>query len=260
MDAVWDEHFGYLSTDAAVVVGEWGGIYQDKDRMWQDRFAAYLLAHKLSSFYWSLNPNSGDTGGLLGSDWSTPESAKLQLLSRLHATPLRPLLVGRPAFRCLPTPLAQHLRCADSDENECVLTAHRCNGFYECTDRSDEAGCDRSQLPCLTVSGDDAGRECKLPFNYNGFPYSTCTLVDAFESFSHVGEGRCAAGVLPAVMLQHASRDDCYQACAVRRSCRLFSVSATGQCSGFSRACADAPLSVTAGGWHTYAVMEGGGA
>jgi endoglucanase len=34
-------------------------------------------------FYWALNPNSGDTGGLLEDDWRTPVEAKLALLRRL---------------------------------------------------------------------------------------------------------------------------------------------------------------------------------
>ena len=45
-----------------VIVGEWGGFYTGKDRVWQDEFAKYLQRNKLSSFYWCLNPNSGDTG------------------------------------------------------------------------------------------------------------------------------------------------------------------------------------------------------
>ena len=34
-------------------------------------------------FYWCLNPNSGDTGGLLNDDFKTVNNAKLTLLKRL---------------------------------------------------------------------------------------------------------------------------------------------------------------------------------
>ena len=37
----------------------------------------YLDQNKISFAYWSFNPNSGDTGGLVGDDWSTPQRAKL---------------------------------------------------------------------------------------------------------------------------------------------------------------------------------------
>jgi hypothetical protein len=33
------------------------------------------------TFYWCINPDSGDTGGLLAGDWKTPEAAKLKLIN-----------------------------------------------------------------------------------------------------------------------------------------------------------------------------------
>jgi len=62
-----------------------------------------------------------------------------------------------------------------------VLTAHACNGFYECSDRSDEARYDGAQRPCLVVSGSEAGKPCVLPFSYNGFLYDACTAVDTLD-------------------------------------------------------------------------------
>jgi len=44
-------------------VGEWGGRYEGTDQQWGDAFAALLQAEGLGSFFWALNPNSGDTGG-----------------------------------------------------------------------------------------------------------------------------------------------------------------------------------------------------
>ena len=34
-------------------------------------------------FYWSLNPDSVDTGGILQEDWKTPVEDKINLLKRL---------------------------------------------------------------------------------------------------------------------------------------------------------------------------------
>jgi endoglucanase len=39
----------------------------------------------MSFAYWSFNPNSGDTGGLVQGDWLTPQSGKLALLADLLA-------------------------------------------------------------------------------------------------------------------------------------------------------------------------------
>ena len=52
----------------------WGGVYADRgpktrNKAWMDAFQKYLLSHTLSSFFWCLNPNGGDTGGLLMASW-----------------------------------------------------------------------------------------------------------------------------------------------------------------------------------------------
>ena len=85
MPDVWDEHFGFLfGGEHAVVPGEFGGVYTGEDKIWQDAFVDYLLANDARSFfYWCLNPNSGDTGGLLNSDWRTVNDQKHALLKRL---------------------------------------------------------------------------------------------------------------------------------------------------------------------------------
>ena len=82
----WQASFGYLKAQGyAVVVGEWGGnidwpggaaSIRDQDRYsyitdhtvdlkWQQAFVNYLLKVGIDdSIYWSVNPESGDTGGL----------------------------------------------------------------------------------------------------------------------------------------------------------------------------------------------------
>jgi endoglucanase len=96
LSRIWDAHFGFaekVHDRQAVVVGEWGGWYGDgptklRDRAWGDTFGGYLLESCLSdNFYWSLNPNSGDTGGILEDDWSTPVQPKLDLLKRIQPHP-----------------------------------------------------------------------------------------------------------------------------------------------------------------------------
>jgi endoglucanase len=91
MPTVWDQDFGNLVNKGyAVVPGEWGGKYGNgglsSDYTWQNALASYLDSKKIcSSFYWSWNPNSGDTGGILQDDWKTPWQNKLQLLTKYYA-------------------------------------------------------------------------------------------------------------------------------------------------------------------------------
>jgi hypothetical protein len=70
---------------------EWqcvSGHYVGLDRVWGDAFATFLVDNCLSDqFHWCLNPDSGDTGGLLKEDWVTPESAKLKLLEFVQPHP-----------------------------------------------------------------------------------------------------------------------------------------------------------------------------
>lgn len=40
-------------------------------------------------FYWCLNPNSGDTGGVLKDDWKSARDDKLLLLKRVQPDPSR---------------------------------------------------------------------------------------------------------------------------------------------------------------------------
>jgi len=82
---VWNKHWGYLPSRSGVPVllGEFGGrsVGNDKAGQWQRRLVAYLKETGTSYTYWSWNPNSGDTGGILQDDWKTANQSKLDVLS-----------------------------------------------------------------------------------------------------------------------------------------------------------------------------------
>lgn len=83
LNGLWDACWGYLSKNQAapVLVGEFGTTYQtDSDKKWLSALVQYIKGNGLSFTYWSWNPNSGDTGGLLKDDWTSVDSAKLQAL------------------------------------------------------------------------------------------------------------------------------------------------------------------------------------
>jgi endoglucanase len=85
MPDIWNQHWGYLSQEgiAPVIVGEFGGrsVGEDNEGIWQRVLVAYLRDHSLSYIYWTLNPNSGDTGGILKDDWQSIDPAKEALLA-----------------------------------------------------------------------------------------------------------------------------------------------------------------------------------
>ncbi len=89
----WDEHFGYLKDEGyCIIIGEFGG-YKDwpnnpvepqaadiwshlpggarYDWEWQNLFVQYMAERGITDyFYWSINPESGDTGGLYNHAYS----------------------------------------------------------------------------------------------------------------------------------------------------------------------------------------------
>uniref|UniRef100_A0A6B2L8B1 Glycoside hydrolase family 5 domain-containing protein n=1 Tax=Arcella intermedia TaxID=1963864 RepID=A0A6B2L8B1_9EUKA len=90
MPAIWDTHYGFVpkETGNAIVIGEWGGPVEGQNGVWMNAFVDYLISKNTTdTFYWCLNPDSGDTGGILGYDWKTPDPAKLALLKKLVPVP-----------------------------------------------------------------------------------------------------------------------------------------------------------------------------
>ncbi|AKJ28936.1 glycoside hydrolase family 5 protein [Caldimonas brevitalea] len=85
LPAVWEAHFGRFANQGyAMAIGETGGQYgtgQAKDKAFQDTLFAWLKRKGIRNlFYWSWNPNSGDTGGILKDDWVSLREDKLALL------------------------------------------------------------------------------------------------------------------------------------------------------------------------------------
>ncbi len=95
MPAIWERRFGqFVDQGYTVMLGEFGGRYGEgdpRDRAWQDALVHYLISKRVrSGFYWSWNPNSDDTGGLLQDDWHSLQAEKVALLRRLWFAEERP--------------------------------------------------------------------------------------------------------------------------------------------------------------------------
>jgi endoglucanase len=100
MATIWDKDFGYVkkSKIGAIMIGEWGGWMKssNKDDVWQNTLAEYISKNDIDFFYWCVNPNSGDTGGILNDDWITPVKPKLELLVKACPNPSTFLFEGKP--------------------------------------------------------------------------------------------------------------------------------------------------------------------
>lgn len=86
---IWDVWFGNWGQLNPLVIGEVGGLFIGDDRLWHSRFLTYsLMRNFTNAFYWCLNPDSRDTGGLFFYDWTTPNNEKIQFLQSLQQYPI----------------------------------------------------------------------------------------------------------------------------------------------------------------------------
>jgi endoglucanase len=93
LPAIWNKNWGYLVRQniAPVFVGEFGSkLATREDRQWLTELVRFLnsnagfgcdVEHQgMSWAWWSWNPDSGDTGGILNESWSTVDHNKLKAL------------------------------------------------------------------------------------------------------------------------------------------------------------------------------------
>jgi GH18 family chitinase/aryl-phospho-beta-D-glucosidase BglC (GH1 family)/predicted carbohydrate-binding protein with CBM5 and CBM33 domain len=94
---VWYAHWGYIfkNQTAPLLLGEFGSkLLTTSDQQWMDKLTDYIDGDLnldgvkdltgnqkgMSWTYWSLNPNSGDTGGILNDDWTTVNSLRMSYI------------------------------------------------------------------------------------------------------------------------------------------------------------------------------------
>lgn len=94
MPGIWDKYWGYIFKQniAPVWVGEFGTtLASTVDQKWLAALVSYLRptsTYGADSFhwtFWSWNPNSGDTGGILKDDWQTVDTVKDGYLASIKA-------------------------------------------------------------------------------------------------------------------------------------------------------------------------------
>ena len=79
----WYDNWLYIHDKgiSPLLIGEWGGFMDaGKNQAWMTYLRNLLILKKIHHTFWCLNPNSGDTGGLLSYDWATWDDAKYNLV------------------------------------------------------------------------------------------------------------------------------------------------------------------------------------
>ena len=85
LPAIWDQQWGYIEKQgiAPLLLGEFGSTLRDpRDKVWLTELMKYTGTGVtgIDFTYWSWNPNSGDTGGIVGDDWKTVNTEKQSIL------------------------------------------------------------------------------------------------------------------------------------------------------------------------------------
>ena len=109
LESRWETGWNYIATKgtAPILIGEFGGRQVDassKEGIWQRKLVDYIRQKDLSFTYWSWNPNSADTGGILQDDWQSVQAAKQELLQGLVvANGFGPSTTSNPIITQTPT-------------------------------------------------------------------------------------------------------------------------------------------------------------
>ncbi|MEI6894107.1 MAG: cellulase family glycosylhydrolase [Colwellia sp.] len=79
---VWKDNWMFIHEQeiSPLLLGEWGGFMDGGDNeKWMLALRELIIENGLHHTFWCLNPNSGDTGGLLLNDWITWDEEKYAL-------------------------------------------------------------------------------------------------------------------------------------------------------------------------------------
>lgn len=87
---VWDSQLGWLVPELkkAVIIGEWGATMKGKAGVVQDDMAKYLVDNCMyNNVWWAMNPDSGDTGGLMNWAWDRYDAKRLAVTTKMIPDP-----------------------------------------------------------------------------------------------------------------------------------------------------------------------------
>ena len=83
LDDYWYDTWAYIDDQgiAPLLIGEWGGhMDAGKNQKWMGLLRDYMIENHINHTFWCINPNSGDTGGLLDATFSKWDEEKYGLM------------------------------------------------------------------------------------------------------------------------------------------------------------------------------------
>jgi len=82
---VWRDNWYYIVENGVtpLLIGEWGGPLSGDTQIWMEAIAEFMDEMNIHQTFWCFNPNSGDTGGIVGNDWATIDQAKYNTIERV---------------------------------------------------------------------------------------------------------------------------------------------------------------------------------
>ena len=85
LDDYWYDTWAYINDQdiAPLLIGEWGG-HMDKgaNQKWMELLRDYMVKNHINHTFWCINPNSGDTGGLLDATYLNWDDNKYSLFEK----------------------------------------------------------------------------------------------------------------------------------------------------------------------------------
>lgn len=85
LNDAWYDNWFYIHEQeiAPLLIGEWGGHMDGgRNQFWMEELRDFMVEHKVHHTFWCINPNSGDTGGLLLHDFKTWDEEKYSLFEK----------------------------------------------------------------------------------------------------------------------------------------------------------------------------------
>ena len=85
LDDYWYDTWAYINEEeiAPLLIGEWGGHMDGtKNQTWMELLRDYMIKHHINHTFWCLNPNSGDTEGLLSYDFLSWDEVKYGMFEK----------------------------------------------------------------------------------------------------------------------------------------------------------------------------------
>ncbi len=78
----WRDNWMYIHDDniAPLLIGEWGGFMTQPNLKWMTLLRQLIIENRINHTFWCYNANSGDTGGLVGYDFSTWDEEKYEFV------------------------------------------------------------------------------------------------------------------------------------------------------------------------------------